>query len=93
MSAKTDARSRARAAKARLDAERIERDKRIEDATTKFYAADDAVAQLKESLSTAESERDQYVIELLDLGESVDRVSVLTELPATEIRKVKRGNR
>lgn len=90
MAPKVDARRRAREAKARLDAERIERDKKIEETATAFYVAEDKIQDLRDQLTQAETERNVHVHALLDLGETADRVAVLTGLTTKDVRQIKR---
>ncbi|MGJ9414408.1 hypothetical protein ACHAAC_17040 [Aeromicrobium sp. CF4.19] len=91
MAPKVDARRRAREAKARLDVERAERDRKIEEATMAFYLADDKIADLREEITTAEANRNEHVVALFGLGETADRIAVLTGLSSAEIRKIKRA--
>ena len=90
MAPKVDARRRAREAKAVLDAERMERDKKIEETAIAFYVADDKIQDLRDQLTQAETERNAHVLALLDLGETADRVAVLTGLTTKDIRQIKR---
>ena len=90
MAAKVDARRRAREAKARLDAERVERDKKIEEAATAFYVADDRLDELRDEMQTTEDDRNRHILSLFELGQTADAIAVLTGLSVTEVRKIKR---
>lgn len=80
-----DARERARAAKRRVDAERAERDKLIEDAATAYYESaaiiDEATAQMHAAVNTL----------LNDLQEPVSRVATLLDLDPKELGKLKKA--
>lgn len=80
-----DARERARAAKRRVDAERAERDRLIEDAATAYYESaaiiDDATAQMHAAVNTL----------LNDLQEPVSRVATLLDLDPKELNKLKKA--
>lgn len=90
MAPKVDARRRAREAKARLDAERVERDRKIEEATTAFYVADDKLTDLRDELAAAETDRNQTIVGLFGLDETAERIAVLTGLTVAEVRRIKR---
>lgn len=87
---KISARERARAAKARLDAEERDHQKLVEDAVVSYYEGDDARDAAHEALAAAETARAAAVNTLAELGESVTRIASLTGLDATEVRKLKR---
>jgi hypothetical protein len=86
-----DARRRAREAKARLDAERAEHDRKVEQATTDYYLAHAEVERLQAELGTATAARDTQVRALLDLGETTDRVATLTGLSGRDIAAARRA--
>jgi hypothetical protein len=86
-----DARRRAREAKARLDAERAEHDRKVEQATTDYYLAHAEVERLQTELQAATAARDTQVRALLDLGETADRVATLTGLTARDIAAARRA--
>lgn len=87
---KISARERARAAKARLDAEERDHQKLVEDAVVSYYEGDDARDAAHEALAAAETARAAAVNTLAELGESVTRIASLTGLDTTEVRKLKR---
>lgn len=80
-----DARRKAREAKARLDAERAEHDRKVEQATTEYYLAHADVERLQADLDTATTRRAARVQALLDLGETPDHVATLTGLTTREV--------
>jgi hypothetical protein len=86
-----DARRRAREAKARLDAERAEHDRKVEQATTDYYLAHAEVERLQGELEAATAARDAHVRALLDLGETTDRVATLTGLPTRDVAAARRA--
>jgi hypothetical protein len=86
-----DARRRAREAKAKLDAERAEHDRGLEQATTDYYLAHAEVERLQAELDTATAARDTHVRALLDLGETTDRVATLTGLPTRDVTAARRA--
>jgi hypothetical protein len=86
-----DARRRAREAKAKLDAERAEHDRKVEQATTDYYLAHAEVERLQAELDTATAARDTQVRALLDLGETTDRVATLTGLTSRDIAAARRA--
>jgi DNA-directed RNA polymerase specialized sigma24 family protein len=87
---KISARERARAAKARLDAEERDHQKLVEDAVVSYYEGEDARDAAHEALAAAETGRAAAVNALSELGESVTRIASLTGLDASEVRKLKR---
>jgi DNA-directed RNA polymerase specialized sigma24 family protein len=87
---KISARERARAAKAKLDAEERDHQKLVEDAVVSYYEGEDARDAAHEALAAAETARAAAVNALSELGESVTRIASLTGLDASEVRKLKR---
>jgi DNA-directed RNA polymerase specialized sigma24 family protein len=87
---KISARERARAAKARLDAEERDHQKLVEDAVVSYYEGEDARDAAHEALAAAETGRAAAVNAISELGESVTRIASLTGLDASEVRKLKR---
>ena len=87
---KISARERARAAKAKLDAEERDHQKLVEDAVVSYYEGEDARDAAHEALAASENARAAAVNVLSELGESVTRIASLTGLDATEVRKLKR---
>jgi hypothetical protein len=86
-----EARRRAREAKAVLDAKRAKRDAQIEEKTTAYYVAVATIEELEEQIAQARQDADAAVLELLELGETTDRVAVLTGLSMKDVRKAKRA--
>ena len=83
-----DARERARAARLRLDQEREERDRAIEEVAAEFFTADDARTDLLRQLAAIESTMATSVERLRDLGESTQRITGLLDLDAKEVRRL-----
>ncbi|GAA3621624.1 hypothetical protein GCM10022199_27650 [Marihabitans asiaticum] len=92
-SKKVEARERARAAKARVDARRAARDEQISEAQTAYYiaVADRDVAL--ESVATAEQDMALSVSKLKDtLGVRPEEIAELCEITQAEVRALsKRG--
>lgn len=87
---KLSARERARAAKAKLDADDRDHQKLIEDAVIAYYEAEDARQAAVDALASAETTRATAVHTLSALNESVTRIAGLTGLDTSEVRKLKR---
>lgn len=90
---KVSARERARAAKAVLDAERAERERKIEDAATSFYAAVDERDEAQAQSNAAEERMGQAVADLTELGEPGDRIATLCGIEASEVRRLVKAHR
>ncbi|PFG45052.1 hypothetical protein ATJ97_0105 [Georgenia soli] len=84
-----DARERARLARLRVDAEREQRDRKIEDAAAEYFTALDEHGELAAKLKAIESRMHTAVLDLLDLGESQARVAALLEIEAREVRRIR----
>lgn len=84
------ARDRARAAKAKLDADERDHQKLVEDGVIAYYEAEDAREAAVEALAAAETARAAAVNTLSELSETVSRIAILTGLDASEVRKLKR---
>ncbi len=84
------ARDRARAAKAALDAKRAERDRQIEDATTRYYQADETLGEAREAMERAEAARIEALVGLLDLGESAANIEALTGCTSADVSAARR---
>lgn len=87
----TEARRRAREAKAALDAERARHDKQVEEATTNYYVAVGRIEELQTEIGEQQDAADATVRQLLDMGETADRVAQLTSLTTREVRRVRRA--
>lgn len=87
---KVDARRRARERKAILDAEHAEHDTKIEEATVAYFEAQGYLEDLQAQLSDARKATARAVLDLLELGETFDRVATLTDLRATDVRRMRR---
>lgn len=86
----TEARRRAREAKAALDAERREHEQRVEAGATDYYVAVGNLEELRAQMHQHQVAADQAVVSLLDLGETADRVAKLTGLSTRDVRRIKR---
>lgn len=84
------ARARARQAKAELDAQRVERDRLIVDATTAFYEADESLAKARAAAEMAEQQRAATVGQLFDLRQTEAEVATLCGLGIKEVRELRR---
>lgn len=87
---KISARDRARAAKAKLDADERDHQKLVEDGVIAYYEAEDAQEAAVDALAAAETARAAAVNTLSELSETVSRIAILTGLDASEVRKLKR---
>jgi len=86
---KVTARARARAAKAKLDAQQRDHERLVEDAVTAYYDADDQRTAALAALAAADNGRATAVTTLAELNETPQRIAVLVELSTTEIRKLR----
>lgn len=84
------ARTKARQAKASLDAERAEQDRLVVDAATEFYEAADAVTTAQAAQAEAEQQRTASVVRLVELGQSDNQVATLCDLTTKEVRDLRR---
>ena len=87
---KVTARERARLAKATLDAERATREKRIEDAATKFYVAADQRDGALAKVSEAESAMSRAIASLVTHDETVERIAALCGIQTSEVRRLRK---
>lgn len=87
---KVSARERARAAKAKLDAQQRDHEKLVEDAVTAYYDADDQRTAALAALTAADDGRAAAVTTLVELNEAPQRIAALVGLSTTEIRKLRR---
>lgn len=88
--AKVTARTRAREAKAALDASRAARDTKIEAATTDYYVAVDALETAQAALDAADQARASAVATLMDdLTVPADDVARLCGIDAKEVRALR----
>lgn len=90
---KVSARERARSAKAALDTERAERERKIEDAATSYYVATDERDQAQAEVDGAEQRMAKAVTGLSELGEPVERIATLCGLDAGEVRRMLKVHR
>lgn len=84
------ARTKARQAKAALDAQRAEHDRLVVDAATEFYEAADALAAAQAAVAAAEQQRMRSVARLSQLGQTDDQVATLCDLPVKDVRELRR---
>lgn len=83
------ARERARAARLRVDQDRAERDRKIEDAAARFFVAADKRAAIVAQLDALDADAGEAVRDLLDLGESQARTAALLDIDAREVRRLR----
>lgn len=86
-----DARERARKARLRVDTQREQRDRKIEDAAADYFTAADDYAEAANKLEEIESRMRTAVKSLLDLGESQARIAALLEIDTKEVRRLRAG--
>lgn len=84
--AKIAARNRAREAKAKLDAERESRERKIEQVTTTFYLADGQADDARDALAAADAKRGGAVVELMDLEVATPEIAALCGIDVKEVR-------
>lgn len=90
-SKKQAARHRARQARLRIDAERADRDKKIEDAATTFFAAVDDRDELMAKVRDQEERMDGAIAALHSLGESQTRIAELLGVDRRRVRQARAG--
>ncbi|WP_402377950.1 hypothetical protein [Isoptericola rhizosphaerae] len=81
-SSKVAARERARAARLRIDRDRAERDRRVEEAAASYFL----VVEKRDELDRRAG---QSVDELLDLGLAQRRIAELLDVDAREVRRLR----
>ena len=86
---KSDARERARAARLRLDADRAERDRKLEEAATAFFVGDSRRTDLLAQVQEADQEMGRAVTDLVDLGETPNRIATLLGIATSEVRRLR----
>jgi hypothetical protein len=84
---RSDALERARAARLRLDVEREQRDRQIEEAAAAYFSNDDARGELLRQVQAVETEMATSLRRLRDLGESNARIAQLLDISAADVRK------
>ena len=88
-----EARRLAREAKARLDAERAEHDRKVDEATTDFHQAQIEYQELADQLESIRDRRDEQVLRLVKLETKTARVATLTGLEPKHINAIKRAHK
>lgn len=83
------ARERARAARLRVDQDRAERDRKIEDAAARYFETSDKRTALVAQLDALDIAAGAAVRDLLDLGESQARTAALLDIDAREVRRLR----
>ena len=84
---RSDALERARAARLRLDVEREQRDRQIEEAAAAYFSNDDVRAKLLGQVEAVEAGMAASLRRLRDLGESNARIAQLLDISAADVRK------
>lgn len=84
---RSDALERARAARLRLDVEREQRDRQIEEATAAYFSNDDVRAELLRQVEAVETGMATNLRRLRDLGESNVRIAKLLDISAADVRR------
>lgn len=85
---RSDALERARAARLRLDVEREQRDRQIEEVAAAYFSNDEARAELLRQVEAVETEMATSLRRLRDLGESNARIAQLLDVSAVEVKKM-----
>lgn len=86
MTAKIRAREAVRAAKARRDESRIQREQLVLRATESYYLATENAIVSRTAVETAEDDRASAVGKLTELGEPIDAVADLCGVTTREVR-------
>ena len=86
-SKKQAARDRARQARLRLDAERAERDQKIEEAAAAFFTAVDEREELMVKVRDLEESMNAAIVTLRSLGESQTRIADLLGIDRRRVRQ------
>ena len=84
---RSDALERARAARLRLDVEREQRDRQIEEVAAAYFGDDDVRGELLRQVEAVEAEMATSLRRLRDLGESNARIAKLLDISAADVRK------
>lgn len=101
---KVSARQRVRAARAKLDAERVAREKRVDEAAERYYQQAEQIAKADEQLEKARQaheaalqgarrEQRAAIVAMLEEGESASTVSVLLHVSRSEITAARKDQR
>jgi len=85
---RTDALERARAARLRLDVEREQRDRQIEEAAAAYFSNDDVRAELLRQVEAVEAEIATSLRRLRALGESNARIAQLLDVSAADVKRI-----
>lgn len=87
----SQARERARAARAAADADRVERDKRIEAAQVDYFTAIAERDDLVEQITAIDTRLTDAIEAIATEGEPVDRVAALLDSDVPSVRKLRRA--
>ena len=85
---RSDALERARAARLRLDVEREQRDRQIEEVAAAYFGDDDVRGELLRQVEAVETEMATSLRRLRDLGESNARIAQLLDVSAVEVKRM-----
>lgn len=86
---RTQARERARRARQQVDAERDVRDRKVEDAATKFFVATDERDAIEKQLVGVEEKMASAIGELVDLRETAPRIAALLGIEVRDVRRLR----
>lgn len=89
-SVQIQARDRARAARAKADASRVERDKRIEQAQVDYFTATAEREQLVDQLAAIDGRLSSAVDRIASEGEDNDRIAALLDADVATVRRLRR---
>ena len=84
-SASVGARKRARDARIRVDADRVARDGRVEDAAAEFFTAS---GELTRTVARLELVMGRALVKLAGEGETVERIAAMCEISAADVRRL-----
>lgn len=83
--ASVGARKRARDARIRVDADRVARDGRVEDAAADFFTASE---ELTRTVARLELAMGRALAKLAGEGETVERIAAMCEVSAADVRRL-----
>lgn len=93
MNGQTAARTKARERRIALDAERVAREKRVEDSATAFYVAADQHAARVTELHQTERVMGSHLAAMVAEDQDVERVAALCDLTTARVRQLIRLTR
>lgn len=87
------ARAKARARRIAVDAERVAREKQVEDAAAGFYLAAEHHAEIAGRLAASERGMGEHLMTMIAVGTDIDRAAALCDITAARARALVRAAR